>query len=147
MDDITEIIQKLDTNKAHGHNKISMHLLKVYGNSIYKPIKLIFQSCIEHGKFPSEWKKAYVLLVHKQGNKQTLGNYCILFLLPIFVKISERFWTLCKVSERFLKFFVNQCSLINSSSEYKVRGVFLDIAIVFDRVLAPWIHSFIKQSK
>ena len=137
MDDITEIIQKLDTNKAHGHNKISMHLLKVYGNSIYKPIKLIFQSCIEHGKFPSEWKKAYVLLVHKQGNKQTLGNYCILFLLPIFVKISER----------FLKFFVNQCSLINSSSEYKVRGVFLDIAIVFDRVLAPWIHSFIKQSK
>ena len=43
-------------------------MLKICGNSIYKPLQLIFRSCIENGKFPSEWKKTNVVPVHKKGN-------------------------------------------------------------------------------
>ena len=64
----------LDPNKAHGHDMISIRMLKICGYSIYKPLQLIFRSCIENEKFPSEWKKANVVLVHKKGNKQTLEN-------------------------------------------------------------------------
>ena len=60
-DDIAKIIQKLDPNKAHRHDMISIRMLKICGNSIYKPLQLIFRSCIENGKFPSEWKKANVV--------------------------------------------------------------------------------------
>ena len=67
-DDIAKIIQKLDPNKAHGHDMISIHILKICGNSIYKPLQLIFQSYIENGKLPSEWKKENVAPVHKKGN-------------------------------------------------------------------------------
>ena len=89
-DDIAQIIQKLDPNKSHGHDMISIHMLKICGNSIYKPLQLIFRSCIENGKFPSEWKKANVAPVHKKGNKQTLENYRPVSPLPICGKIFER---------------------------------------------------------
>ena len=66
-DDIAKIIQKLDPNKSHGHDMISIRMLKICGNAIYKPLQLIFRSCIENWKFPSEWKKPNVP-VHKKGN-------------------------------------------------------------------------------
>ena len=33
-------------------------------------LKLIFKSCLESGKFPSEWKKTNVVPVHEKGDKQ-----------------------------------------------------------------------------
>ena len=66
-DDIAKIIQKLDLNKAHGHDMISIRMLKICGNSIYKLLQSIFRSCIENGKFTYEWKRANVVPVHKKG--------------------------------------------------------------------------------
>ena len=60
------------------------------GNSIYKPLQLIFRSCIDNGEFPSEWKKANVVAVNNKGNKQTSENYRLASLLPICGKILER---------------------------------------------------------
>ena len=34
-DDIAKIIQKLDLSKAHGHDMISIHMFKIFGNTIY----------------------------------------------------------------------------------------------------------------
>ena len=76
--------------KAHGHDLISIHILKICGNSLYKPVHLIIQSCIENGKFPSEWEYANVVPVHEKGNKQTLENYRPVSLLPVCSKFFER---------------------------------------------------------
>ena len=89
LDDIAKIIHNLDPNKTHDHDMISIRMLTIYGNSIYKPLQLTFRSCIENGEFPSEWKKADVVPVHKKGNKQTLKNYRPVSLLPICGKIFE----------------------------------------------------------
>ena len=48
-DDIATLIQNLDPNKAHGHDMLSIRMLKLCGKSICKPLDLIFQSCIKHG--------------------------------------------------------------------------------------------------
>ena len=56
-DDIATLIQNLDPNKDHGHDMLSIRMLKLCGKSICKPIQLIFQSGIKHGEFPTEWKK------------------------------------------------------------------------------------------
>ena len=100
-DDIAQIIQKLDPNKSHGHDMISIRMLKICGNSIYKPLQLIFRSCIENGKFPSEWKKANAAPVHKKGNKQTLENYRPVSPLPICGKIFE-----CLIYNTLFEFFI-----------------------------------------
>ena len=88
--DILKIIRNLDPNKAHGHDVISIRMAKIYDNSICKTLKLIFQSCLESGKFPSELKKANVVPIHKKGDKQILKNYRSISLLPITGKILER---------------------------------------------------------
>ena len=53
-DDILKIIRNLDPNKAHGHDMISIRMIKICDTSICRPLKLIFQSCLESGKFPTE---------------------------------------------------------------------------------------------
>ena len=73
--DIATIIRSLDPNKAHGYDMISIRMLKICDKSICKPLELIFQSCIKHGKFPNEWKMANVVPVHKKSDKQILKNY------------------------------------------------------------------------
>ena len=86
-DDIANIIKNL--NKVHGFDMISIRMLKICGDSILKPLELIFKSCIESGKFPIEWKKANVP-VHKKNNKQLIENYLPISLLPVCGKILER---------------------------------------------------------
>ena len=65
-DDIAKIIKNLNPNKAHGFDMISIRMIKNCGESILKPLELIFKSCLENGKFPIEWKKANVVPVHKK---------------------------------------------------------------------------------
>ena len=89
-DRIANVIQNLDPNKAHGHDNVSIHMLKVYGPSIYKPLEIIFNQSFETGVFPSEWKKGNIVPIHKKGDKQTWKNYRPVSLLPICEKILER---------------------------------------------------------
>ena len=49
--------------------------LKLCGKSVCKPLDLIFHSCMKQRKFPTEWKNANVVPVHKKGDKQILNNY------------------------------------------------------------------------
>ena len=163
-DDIAKIIQKLDPSKAHGHDMISIRMLKICGNSIYKSPQLIFQSCIEIGKFPSEWKKANVVPVHKKCNKQTLENYLPVCLLPICGKIFERL-IYNSLSELFIvnelisskqsgfkpgDSYINQLLSITHEiyksfdDGYEVRGVFFDISKAFDKV---WHNGRIYKLK
>ena len=85
-----KIIQNLNLNRVHGPDKINIRLIKICGKSLCKPLEMIFKSCIIKGEYPSEWKKANVVPVHKKGDKQLLKNYRPISLLPIFGKIFER---------------------------------------------------------
>ena len=50
--DIGRITSGLDPSKAHGHDMMSICMLKICGDSIYKPLALIFRACSKHGFFP-----------------------------------------------------------------------------------------------
>ena len=65
-DDIAKIIKNLNLNKAYGFDMMSIRMLKICGDSMLKPLELIFRSCLETGKFPIEWKKANVVPVYKK---------------------------------------------------------------------------------
>ena len=82
-DDIFPIINNLDPNKAHGHDEISIRMLKICGDSICRPLSIIFKTCLRMGIFPLEWKKANIVPIHKKGDKQTVINYRPVSLLPI----------------------------------------------------------------
>ena len=67
-DGILKIIQNLDSEKAHGFDRISIRMLKICGPSICKPLEIIFKSCLESEIFPLEWKKTNVPVHKKMTN-------------------------------------------------------------------------------
>ena len=89
-------------------------MLKVCGPSIYKPLEIIFNQCLETGVFPSEWKKGNVVSIHKKGDKQTLKNYRPVSLLPICGKILERL-----VFNEMFEFFIENRLISSSQSGFK----------------------------
>ena len=44
--DILKIIRKLNVNKAHGHDDISIRMLKICDSVITEPLSIIFKNCI-----------------------------------------------------------------------------------------------------
>ena len=88
--DILNILKSLDPNKAHGHDDISIRMLKLSQKSILKPLKLIFESFLRTRLFPDQWKKVNVFPIHKKADKQLMENYRPVSLLPICGKIFER---------------------------------------------------------
>ena len=61
--DIGRIISSLVPNKDHGHDMMSTHMLKNCGDSIYKPLGLIFTACLEHRVFPLKIGKKSMLFL------------------------------------------------------------------------------------
>ena len=83
-------MKNLYPNKVHGHDMISIGMLKICNESICEPLEIIFRSCLENGEFPSELKCTNVVPDIKRNNKQELRNYHPISLLPVSDKISER---------------------------------------------------------
>ena len=44
--DIGRIISSLDPNKTHRHGGMSIHMLKIWEDSIYKHLEIIFRACL-----------------------------------------------------------------------------------------------------
>ena len=52
--DLTKIIRHLDSNKVHGHDMLSIPMIKLCENSTCKPLSIFFNDCLNKGKFPHE---------------------------------------------------------------------------------------------
>ena len=161
-DDIKSVTNKLDPNKAHGHDMISIRMIKLCGDSIYKPLGMIFKSCLNQGIFSAECKKANVVPVYIKGDHQCVKNDRPVSLLPVFSKIFERliYNALFKhVSDNNL-ISSNQSSLKPGEScinqviaitheifkgfddGLEIRRVFLDISKAFNKV---WHEELIHK--
>jgi hypothetical protein len=88
--DILKHIKNLNPNKSHGHDQISIRMIKICDRALTKPLFIIYKNSIEKGVFPTSWKHANVLPIHKKDNINLVKNYRPISLLPIFGKIFER---------------------------------------------------------
>ena len=73
--DVIKIIRALDINKAHGHNNISFRIIKLCTNSVAHPPTLIIRHSMTAGTFPTPWKRANIVQVHKKNDKQIVSNF------------------------------------------------------------------------
>ena len=88
--DIWKIIKSFNVNKAHGHDDISIRLLKICDAEVVKSLLLIVKNCIQYGIFPNLWKKSNIEAIHEEGDKQCMFNYLPVLLLPICGKVYGR---------------------------------------------------------
>ena len=139
-------------------------MLKICGDTICKPLELIFKQALTTGVFPFEWKKGNIVACYKKDDKQNLKNYRLVSLLPICGKFFERL-----IFNEMFSFFLADNLLAPNQSGFKpgdscinqllsitheiyssfddgfeVRSVFLDISKAFDKV---WHEGIIFKKR
>ena len=83
-EDILQIINNLDSDKADGHDEIRIKMLKICSSSVCRPLQIIYKSCLNRGKFPQEWKNSNIVPVLKKNEKHLVKNCPSIPLLPIY---------------------------------------------------------------
>ena len=68
--DILKIIRSLDINKTHGHDDISVRMVKICDDSIKKPLSIIYKNWIKTGIYPNVWKS----LTLSQSTRKKVSN-------------------------------------------------------------------------
>ena len=153
--EIKNILCKLQPSKSHGWDGISIRMIKLCGDSIVEPLKLIFENCIRSSVFPILWKRGNIVPVHKKNSKQEIKNYRPISLLPIFSKVFEKiiFNEIYKYFNANHLFCINQSGFrpgdsctnqliaithnifkaFDCNPSLDVRGVFLDISKAFEK--------------
>ena len=165
-EELMKIIRNLKVHKPHGHDDISMRMIKICDKSILKPLILLFENSIKSSYYPDIWKKSNIIPVHKKNDKQLVNNYRPISLLPIFGKIFEKI-----IFNRIYNFLSEENLLNNNQSGFRpsdscvnqllsitheifeafdcnptleVRSVFLDISKAFDKV---WHEGLLYKLK
>ena len=165
-DEILKIIRALNIHKAHGHDDISIRMIKICDKSLLKPLIILFQNSTKSSHYPDIWKKSNIIPVHKKNDKQLVKNYQPISFLPVFGKLFEKI-----IFNRFY-YFLLQKELINPNQSgfrpsdscinqliaithkifetfdcnpsLEVRLVFLDIPKAFDKV---WHEGILYKLK
>ena len=87
---IVSVIRNLKNSAATGVDDIPTHLLKLGAKIIAVPLTWIINTSITSGKFPSLWKKAKVIPLHKKNDINTISNYRPVSNLCISSKVLEK---------------------------------------------------------
>ena len=65
-----KVVQKLDPNKAHRQNKISICMIKICGKSICKPLCKFFKESLRTSTFLFEWKRGTIVIIFKKRDNK-----------------------------------------------------------------------------
>ena len=87
--DIRQVLKKLKIDKATGMDQIPNRVLKICFNELATPLSRLFKICFDCGSFPSQWKKASVVPLHKRGSKSDPSLYRPVSLLSNLSKVME----------------------------------------------------------
>ena len=153
---VLRLIRDLDPKKAGGSDNISVHMIKICDASVVEPLCLIFEKSLDTGTYPSAWKEANIVPIHKKGSRQNKINYRPISLLPIFGKIFEKvlfdeiYQHLCEngllvqqqsgfrpgdsTINQLLSITQNIYKAFEACPTLETRAVFLDLSKAFDRV-------------
>ena len=91
-------------------------MLKVCRPSIYKPLEMIFNQCLETGVFPCEWKKGNIVPIRKKGGQTDIEK------LPSSVAATylwENSWKIKLMFSEMFGFFIENKLISSNQSGFK----------------------------
>ena len=86
---VANLLSNLKLHKASGPDNIPVFFLKETANEIAPILAQIFQSSLDQGVLPSDWKTANIIPIFKKGNRAKACNYRPVSLTSICSKILE----------------------------------------------------------
>ena len=81
--EVLKIIRQMKSKQSYGHYGISSEILKLGAKVLVIPLTYIINTSILTGKYPTDWKLAKIVPIHKKGEKSKLKNYRPVSLLCI----------------------------------------------------------------
>jgi hypothetical protein len=75
ISEIKQCINILKSNKSAGPDLIANEIIKYSSIATCKSIVKLFNLILDSGKYPSAWRKSFIILIHKSGDKRDLNNY------------------------------------------------------------------------
>jgi hypothetical protein len=88
--DVIDVLNILDPNKAVGPDIISNKMLIAVKNEVAKPLSLLFNKSFQCKIFPNNWKIAFIIPLYKRGDKSLPSNYRPVSLLSCVSKCIEK---------------------------------------------------------
>ena len=86
---VLKLLRELKTNKATGPDGVSARLLKESAESIADTLVHIFNTSLQNGEVPKDWKEALVTPIYKKGDRFQCANYRPVSLTCIASKMLE----------------------------------------------------------
>ena len=87
---VENLLLSIEQHKACGSDGLSARILKECAHELAIPINIICKLSLSQGVFPSAWKEAHIIPIHKKGDKKCAHNYRGISLLPLCYKILEK---------------------------------------------------------
>lgn len=151
---VLNLLLNINTKKSPGPDDIANEFLVRYAEWVSKFLTKIFNSSVLHASFPTAWKLARIVPVHKTGNTSDISNYrpisltstCSKLLEHIIYKHLSQYLEvhnlLSPVQHGFRKGLSTITQLVemvhDTSQTINSRGqmdlVYLDFAKAFDKV-------------
>ena len=89
-DEVQKVLEDLDPAKGAGTDNIPPVLLKNCATSLASPIAAIFNHSLHDRIFPSAWKTASIVPIHKSGSVNAVSNYRGVSILCGLSKVLEK---------------------------------------------------------
>ena len=86
---VFKLLSNLKIHKATGPDKIPARLLKELAAELTPVFTLFYQTSLDQGKVPDDWKEANVVPIFKKGERNHPGNYRPISLTSISCKMLE----------------------------------------------------------
>ena len=88
--EVKEIVDLLNINKASGPDLINHKMLKYVSTAVSNPLTIIFNRSLQEKHYPEPWKKNNVVPLFKKGDKADSSNYRPVSLSSPIGKVMER---------------------------------------------------------
>lgn len=89
-DEVLNVICSLDSKKGPGSDGIPPLLLKRCAMELVAPVTLLFNRSLSERTFPSAWKTASIVPIHKSGSINRVTNYRGVSILCCLSKVFEK---------------------------------------------------------
>ena len=87
---VARLLRQLDLSKATGPGGIPARVLKICAAELSSLLSSLFSACFRQGVYPSLWKTANVVPVHKKQARSSMRNYRPVSLLSVVSKVMEK---------------------------------------------------------
>ena len=126
--EIRQVLKKLNIEKATGMDQIPNRILKVCHADLATPLCRLYQLCFDNGTFPSQWKNASVVPLHKRSSKSDPSMYRPISLLSNVSKVME-----AVIAKSMRKFFLRHNLISNRQFGFRPKHSTSDVLTILSQ--------------